>query len=423
MADKERKGTHDDGPVDLTGDYSDWDWRKIKSAITGGADGEDAQYDLTLSDPQTLQDAGNAFYYTQKVLEDVARSLSEQSDALAGEGRPWQGQAAQAFTATMGSFAKQVTAMANVLSGGATGHHNVPQQLADNAQHLREAIAKVGDIDVWYANQAIKVDPSLKMDNGLVMVSKAGKIPQMMADDMRQVLVALAKHYTLTKDAVVQPEAPSVPTSSSPSGESVNGLTPIQSGTAPANSYADAEGQYSSPLEPFAGVSQDGSVPAQYADAEGQYGSPLRPLGVSQDGSVPAQYADAEGQYGGPLGQVVGVSQSGSVPAQYADAEIRYGRRLGPFVGVSSDGSVPAQYADAEGQYSSPPGQFAGAPTQYVPNGEYSAATRGGLEAGVRDQGEMLPRGGLEAGVRDQGEMLPRGGLEAGVRDQGEMLP
>ncbi|MEU2743386.1 WXG100 family type VII secretion target, partial [Streptomyces sp. NPDC007095] len=217
MADEEPKGTHDDGAVDLTGDYSGWDWRKIKSAITGGADGDDAQYDLTLSDPQTVQDAANAFYYTQKVLEDVAKSLSEQSDALAGEERPWQGQAAHAFKATMGSFADQVTAMANVLSGGATGHHNVPQQLANNAQHLREAIAKVGDIDVWYANEAIKVDPSLKMDNGLVMVSKADKIPQMMADDMRQVLLALAKHYTLTADAVVQPAPPSDPTSGSPS--------------------------------------------------------------------------------------------------------------------------------------------------------------------------------------------------------------
>ena len=211
----DRTGVHDDGSVgDATGDYSAWDWKHIMAAITGsGAGTGDDQRAQATSDPQTIQDAADTFYYVQRVLNEVGKSIGEQSEALTGEGGPWQGEAAQSFRTVMGSFSKQVGAMSDVLSGGITGDENVPQQLANNAQHLREAIAKVGDINTWYANQALKMNPNAQMANGLVSVHDSPPIPEMMGNDMRQVLTALAKHYKTNQDALAQPASPQNPTS------------------------------------------------------------------------------------------------------------------------------------------------------------------------------------------------------------------
>ncbi|AEW92805.1 MULTISPECIES: hypothetical protein [Streptomycetaceae] len=199
-----------------TGDYSHWSWKKIMAAINGGAAYvEDASVDRKLkaiSDPESLQEAANAFWYTEQVLKEVAEGIADQTKALTGEHGPWRGAAAQALNKAMTGLSKQVGDMANVLSGGVTGDNDVPQQLANNAQHLREAKAKIQDINYWYAQQALKIDPSLQMSNGLVEVHKLPQVVRMMTNDMLAVLQTLATHYTVTKDSVAKPTPPTDPT-------------------------------------------------------------------------------------------------------------------------------------------------------------------------------------------------------------------
>ncbi|MDH6630644.1 uncharacterized protein YukE [Streptomyces sp. LBL] len=258
MGDKGKKNV-DNGPVDLTGDYKDWDWKQIMQAVTGGAaldNAKDTETAAAISDPQSVQEAANAFYYTQKVLEDVAQSLKEQSEALAGDKGPWQGQAAQAFNTAMGSFSQQVTTMAEALSGGITGHHNIPQQLADNAQHLREGIAKINDINYWYAQQALKMNPHARMPNGLISVHDSPPIPEMMANDMRQVLYGLAEHYTVVKNAVVEPVPPDDPTAAPPAGSN-----PYSIGGPPYSEYPS----YSKDLPQYSDIPFS-EAPSPYSD-------------------------------------------------------------------------------------------------------------------------------------------------------------
>ncbi|MEU9348162.1 WXG100 family type VII secretion target, partial [Streptomyces sp. NPDC048278] len=203
-------GSSGGGSGDPAGEYGDWDWKQVMKAVTGqDPDNPDQSQP---SNPQSLQDAANTFWYVEQVLQEVGQSVSDQTEALAGQYGPWQGPAAQAFTSAMQQLSKDVTGMTNALSGGSTGDLNVPQQLANNAQHLREAMAKLQDIDNWYARQALEVDPSAQMDDGRVMVSKIKQIPTMMGNDMRQVLITLAQHYKLTQDNVQLPNQPANPT-------------------------------------------------------------------------------------------------------------------------------------------------------------------------------------------------------------------
>ncbi|MBY8886059.1 WXG100 family type VII secretion target [Streptomyces sp. PTM05] len=205
-----------DGTGDTTGDYSDWDWKKIMAAITGGAAYSDPTLVAHPSDPQTLQTAADTLSYVEGVLQEVARGIATQTNALTGEHGPWQGAAARALNGAMSSVAQQTQQMADALSGGVTGDENVPQQLANNAQNLRMAIDKINDINTWYANQALKINPHLKMPNGLVEVHKIPQIVTMMSNDMRQVLTTLSNHYTVSKDSVAQPSSPNNPNNARP---------------------------------------------------------------------------------------------------------------------------------------------------------------------------------------------------------------
>ncbi|SFE89201.1 hypothetical protein SAMN05216251_10683 [Actinacidiphila alni] len=219
---------NDDGAVfgDPSGagsvaDYDSWDWKQIEAAINGmsagTSDSENADHAAAVSSPQSLQDAADAFYHVQNVLAGVAKAITDQTNALTGENGPWKGDAADAFHDMMMTFAKQVTATANVLAGGdADGNtsgtgHSVPQQLADNAVNLANAQQKIHDIDVWYAHQAslMGVTP---MSNGLIPVSKKPEIVKMLNRDMRAVLKNLAGHYQVTIDSVRPPGPITSPT-------------------------------------------------------------------------------------------------------------------------------------------------------------------------------------------------------------------
>ncbi|MEU2778026.1 WXG100 family type VII secretion target [Streptomyces sp. NPDC007162] len=123
------------GTGDPASEYGDWSWKQVIKAVAG--EDPDNPGQSQPSNPQALQDAANAFWYVEQVLQEVGQSIADQTEALVGEHGPWQGEAAQAFSGAMQGLSKDVTNMANALSGGVTGDYNVPQQLANNAQHLR----------------------------------------------------------------------------------------------------------------------------------------------------------------------------------------------------------------------------------------------------------------------------------------------
>ncbi|MQS18136.1 WXG100 family type VII secretion target [Streptomyces kaniharaensis] len=188
------------------GDYENWDWKQIEAAINGMAagTGDDSGHGKAVSDPQSLQNAADTFYQIQLLLSGVAKSLVDQGKALAGEHGPWKGDAADAFTTMLTGFSKQVQATADVLSGGSTGSHSVPQQLADNAVNLTNAQNLIAQIDTWYANQAIAQGVHA-MDNGLIPISQKPELVKMMTSDMRKVLKSLAGEYQVTIDSVRAP--------------------------------------------------------------------------------------------------------------------------------------------------------------------------------------------------------------------------
>jgi hypothetical protein len=336
-------GSGNSGSSSSGGDYTGFDWKQVMKAVTGSDPDDPGQNGSTISNPQTLQDAADGFWYAEQVLQDAATAISDQSDALAGPDGPWQGAAAKSFHSAMQSLSRQTQDMADTLSGGVTGDNNVPQQLADNAAHLRDAISKLNDIDVFYATEAVNLDSSLEMDNGRVRVSGNDKIKSMLDNDMRQVLVKLASHYRVNVDNVAYSTAPTNPTqSSTPSvgssgvyGGAVSGATAGSSGVyggAVSGATAGSSGVYGGAgVSPGAsgyasgdGVSSWGRYPSSAvvevpADSSGTTGG----SGVSSDGSgsasgmrtlvrlrneVPAETSSAsEGDTGGP-----GVSSDGS---------------------------------------------------------------------------------------------------------------
>ncbi|MFF4490846.1 hypothetical protein ACFY0F_31010 [Streptomyces sp. NPDC001544] len=283
-------GVFADANGDTSGDYSNWDWKHIMAAITGGAayTGSDLEQKAAgYSNPLTVQNAANTFWYVQEVLKEVGDDLVGLAESVTGENGFWKGEAATAFSSAISGLGRQTLQMADVLSGGVTGDNNVPQQLANNAQHLYEAIAKVKDIDNWYAKEAARIDPDLVMSNGLVRVSANEKIVKMMTDDMRQVLVALAKHYKINKDSISQPTPPNNP--------ATTGGTPTATGDYSTTGYNGATGN----------ASGSGSG---YAGSGSGYGGAGSGYGGSGNG-----YAGAGSGYGG-AGSGYGGSGNGYAP-------------------------------------------------------------------------------------------------------------
>ncbi|MFI9274618.1 WXG100 family type VII secretion target, partial [Kitasatospora sp. NPDC052896] len=189
-------------------DYDSWDWKHIELAILGLANGvDDARNEdmaKAVSDPQSLQDAADAFYQVQQVFTGVSQALADQGNALAGKDGVWKGDAADSFLDMIKLFSKQVVAVADVISGHGTSSDSVPQQLADNAVNLTNARNKISEIDNWYANQAqaMGIQP---MSNGLYPISKSPQLVEWISRDMRAVLKSLANDYQVTVDSITSP--------------------------------------------------------------------------------------------------------------------------------------------------------------------------------------------------------------------------
>ncbi|MEV6546745.1 WXG100 family type VII secretion target [Streptomyces sp. NPDC051665] len=206
-------------------DYDNWDWKQIKAAVygmsSGVANAANEAHARSVADPQSLLDAANAFYHVQRTLEGVTKSLVDQAKALAGDNGPWSGGAADAFIDMMTTFSRQVKANADVLSGGSTGDHSVPHQLANNAIAFQSAQNKLAEIDSWYADQAVKMGVT-PMDNGLIPISQKPELVAMMNEDMRAVLKNLAHSYQVTTDTIVTPTPVNSPTDN-PNGSGNDG--------------------------------------------------------------------------------------------------------------------------------------------------------------------------------------------------------
>ncbi|MGW0999546.1 WXG100 family type VII secretion target, partial [Streptomyces sp. NPDC002523] len=196
-------------------DYDTWDWKQIEANIVGMSAGarDAANLDRAAqtANPQSLMDAAHAFYVVQLTLEMVAESLTAQTKALAGSDGPWKGDAADAFFDTMTGFSRSVAANADVLSGGASGSHAVPQQIANNAVSLRSAQQIILEIDSFYADQAAAHYGLGPDSHGNIPVSKAGKLAEMMTADMRKVLKSLAHNYQVTVDNLKAPTSTAGP--------------------------------------------------------------------------------------------------------------------------------------------------------------------------------------------------------------------
>ncbi len=96
-------------------DYKKWvhedppGWRKIKASVYGGAAlaNDDARaLAKSLVDPQSLADASGAFNLAYQTLGWLENIIRDHSHAIAGEGKAWQGPAADAFLAKMDYFAE-----------------------------------------------------------------------------------------------------------------------------------------------------------------------------------------------------------------------------------------------------------------------------------------------------------------------------
>jgi hypothetical protein len=189
-------------------DFGSWDWKQIEAAITGIAaahsdDSQGFQDALLVSDPQSLYEAANTLEYVKQTLQMVHTSISEQTDALTnGDNAPWKGPASQAFRQMMDTLSQNVKANAQVLTGD-VGADDIPQQVNHNGLQLATAIKTIHDIDIWYANEAVK--QGAPVVNGLVMVHEKPKIVEMMTHDMRQVITKLSAHYTVTNDGFTAP--------------------------------------------------------------------------------------------------------------------------------------------------------------------------------------------------------------------------
>ncbi|MEU3519446.1 WXG100 family type VII secretion target [Streptomyces sp. NPDC006654] len=208
-------------------DYDNWDWKQIKAAVYGMSSGVSTDANLAharaIANPQSLLDAANAFFHVQRTLEGVTKSLVDQAKALAGDNGPWGGSAADSFLDMMTNFSRQVKANADVLSGGSTGDHSIPHQLANNAIAFQSAQNILADIDSWYADQAVAMGVT-PMSDGLIPISQKPELVRMMTDDMRAVLKSLAHSYQVTTDAIVNPTPVTSPTGDPNDSGGDNGL-------------------------------------------------------------------------------------------------------------------------------------------------------------------------------------------------------
>ncbi|NJC11535.1 hypothetical protein F4558_001361 [Micromonospora profundi] len=193
-------------------DYKKWarergGWRKLRTAVTGGAamsTDEGRQHAETLVNAQSVMDAGAAFDLAGRTFGELGPYLLTHARAIAGEGKPWQGPAADAFLGQMEYLAKILDAQSERITGppGTGGSRSIPQQLYNDANALAYAQYAMEYYDHAFANLARQAGNAVGGD-GLVSIT-GSPLETPMAQRMEGVIDVLANQYEgFTHEAVV----------------------------------------------------------------------------------------------------------------------------------------------------------------------------------------------------------------------------
>jgi hypothetical protein len=139
-----------------TTDYSTWDWRKIKVAVTGSVNTDlaTAQDKLTgTSSPQSFYDAATAFEITHGNLRDLHMNLTSWKDFLVGTVDPaWTGQAAGTFRGLLEKTLTSVKGHLDPLAGPPT----YAESLNKAGDALGKAVHDINQSDAEYAEKVIR---------------------------------------------------------------------------------------------------------------------------------------------------------------------------------------------------------------------------------------------------------------------------
>ncbi|NMO56936.1 hypothetical protein HH310_37900 [Actinoplanes sp. TBRC 11911] len=201
-------------PTSDLNDYRTWaqtpgGWAMIKAAVNGGSglstDAQRAHANQMVS-AQSVVDGAAAFQRTYETLAWLETFVRDHSKAIAGDGKPWQGAAANAFVAKMEWFAKYLGAQAERISGadGTGGIGSVPNQLNKSANYLAWAQQTLDYLDTAYAGLSKDAGNGSGGDGLVNITGSAYEKP--MTDQMLQVVDTLAGQYDLTYSSVTPPQ-------------------------------------------------------------------------------------------------------------------------------------------------------------------------------------------------------------------------
>ncbi|MCO8275493.1 hypothetical protein M1L60_33410 [Actinoplanes sp. TRM 88003] len=238
----------------------------------------------SLVNPASLLEAGAAFGEVYKALWYVENVLRLQAESIAGEGKPWQGPAAEAFLAKVDRVVKYVHAHGERIIGNrATGNtYNVPAQLNHAGQALAWAQYAVRHWDHEYAVLA-RAYGSPVGEDGLVAIT-GGPYEKPMAQAMVREIDTLADVYQNVKvDSFTPP--PGIDSTNVPAPVPPPGGAPPPPGGAPP--------------PPGGAPPPPGGAPPPPGGAPPPPGGAPPPRGVPELGNVPPPGGGGGGGGGG----------------------------------------------------------------------------------------------------------------------------
>ena len=195
-------------------DYRYWEnmpggWRLLRAAVNGGsalATDEGKAVAKERVNPQSLMDAGAAFERAYLTLRFLAAFMRDHPHAIAGEGKPWQGPAADAFLQRTDYLADFLDAQAQRIAGtpGSGDALSIHQQLYNGANTLEWAAYAVRYLDKAYARLAREAGNAIG-DGGLVAIT-GSPYERPMAQAMADCIDVLAKQYDFLVESVLLPD-------------------------------------------------------------------------------------------------------------------------------------------------------------------------------------------------------------------------
>ncbi|BCY07234.1 hypothetical protein [Actinoplanes sp. L3-i22] len=357
-------------------DYRVWateyaGWRKIEASVLGGSalggSADAAAYAHGLVNPESLVQAADAFNYSWQGLLWLEKTVREGAKAIAGDGKAWQGTAADAFLERMNGLADQLKSQADHLGGGGDGQgaYSVPANLMNGANTLAWAQQWIVYLDEQWGIVAKANGADFNKETGSVSISATPESAKMAAA-MADVVEVLAEQYqiTINKAEPVDPDVakvkdptppptPEVKTPDTPGGG--GGPTGGGGGNIPKINTPDVGtptgagggGNVKTPTPPSLGGGGGGggvnipSVASPGGTGPGSIGNPNLP-GVGGVGNPPGSVGGAGG-----VGNLPGVGGVGGLPG--------LGGGLGGLPGLGGIGSGTGGGIKGGGAAVSPP--------------------------------------------------------------------